>query len=143
MSLFKSKQDALTENLYDEQVHGAVASEIAAGELVPGLWAKAFAQADGNEQRAKAIYIKLRVDQLKLSNAAEVERSREAERLRASVTAPRPTQEQRMQQQEQQVKPQDPHSPQDRQWMPVVPGRPWVSLLVNLAVVLGLYLLLK
>lgn len=81
MAWLKSKQESLADNLYDEQVHGIVASEIASGELVPGLWAKAFAQADGNEQQAKATYIKLRVDQLKLSNAAEVERTREAERL--------------------------------------------------------------
>ncbi len=88
MSFFKSKQATLADNRYDEQVHGTVASEIAAGELVPGLWAKAFAQADGNEQRAKAIYIKLRVEQIKLGNAAQAEQMREAEKVLNRLTPP-------------------------------------------------------
>ncbi|MBC7619026.1 MAG: hypothetical protein H7293_08575 [Candidatus Saccharibacteria bacterium] len=66
MSWFKSKQEQLAENLYDEQVHAKVAGEIVSNEIWPGLWAKAFAQTAGNEQQARAVYIKLRVAQIKL-----------------------------------------------------------------------------
>jgi len=38
-----------------------VAEEIESDNLIPGLWTRAFAEADGDKNRAKAIYIKLRV----------------------------------------------------------------------------------
>jgi hypothetical protein len=44
---------------YDE-----VAKEMQENRLVPGVWTRAFAEADGDENRAKAIYIKLRVAKL-------------------------------------------------------------------------------
>ena len=48
----------------DEPFYEQVAAEIAAGQLKPGLWAKAFSEAGGNETAAKAIYIRLRANQL-------------------------------------------------------------------------------
>jgi hypothetical protein len=66
MSWFKSKEEQLRDNLYDEQVHAQVAGEIAANQIWPGLQVKAFAEAQGNEVKAKAIYIMLRVAQIKL-----------------------------------------------------------------------------
>lgn len=71
MSWFKSKVEQLRENLYDEHIHAQVAAEICKNHIWPGLWAKAFAQAQGNDTRAKGIYINLRVEQIKLG--AEVQ----------------------------------------------------------------------
>ena len=66
MAWFQSKHEQLVENLQEEQVYALVAFEVADGEIRPGLWVKAFAEAAGNEQRAQGIYINLRVAQLKL-----------------------------------------------------------------------------
>ncbi len=41
-----------------------VAKEIESGLIHDGVWAKAYAQADGDEKKAMAAYIKLRVTQL-------------------------------------------------------------------------------
>jgi Family of unknown function (DUF6804) len=45
-------------------LYDAVASELQAKTMVPGLWAKAFAEAGGQIDRARALYIKYRVAQL-------------------------------------------------------------------------------
>ena len=81
MSWFKSKEEQLRDNLYDEQVHAQVAGEIAANQIWPGLQVKAFAEAQGNEVKAKAIYIRLRVAQIKLGVDAEAEFVNRVERL--------------------------------------------------------------
>lgn len=49
----------ITDAFYDE-----VAKEMQEDRLIPGVWTRAFAEADGDENRAKAIYIKTRVAQL-------------------------------------------------------------------------------
>jgi formylglycine-generating enzyme required for sulfatase activity/uncharacterized RDD family membrane protein YckC len=55
-----SKQAAVNDDaFYDE-----VAKEIETNNLVSGVWTRAFAEADGDENRAKSIYIKLRVAKL-------------------------------------------------------------------------------
>lgn len=66
MGWFQSKQEQLVKNLQEEQAYALAAYEIANREIRPGLWAKAFAEASGDEQRAQAIYIKLRVAQVNL-----------------------------------------------------------------------------
>jgi hypothetical protein len=48
----------------DEAFYNQVAEEIQANKTSPGLWTKAFAQAGGNTERTRAVYIKLRVAQL-------------------------------------------------------------------------------
>lgn len=58
----------------DSSLYGLVAQEIADQRLDVGLWAKAFAAADGNAERAKARYLDLRVQALK-------EQRRAAERI--------------------------------------------------------------
>lgn len=45
--------------LYEE-----VAKELQAKAMIPGVWARAFADADGVVERARALYIKYRVEQL-------------------------------------------------------------------------------
>ena len=79
MFWFKSKQEQLAANLYEEQVYSKVAEEVASKNIFPGIWAKAFAEANGDEQLAKAAYIKLRVAQLKLGADAAAEMLRTME----------------------------------------------------------------
>jgi hypothetical protein len=51
-------------DMNDDAFYDEVAKELEANKLIPGVWTRAFAEADGNENRAKAIYIKQRVAQL-------------------------------------------------------------------------------
>jgi hypothetical protein len=53
-----------TPGMNDEAFYEQVGKEIEANNLQTGLWICAFAEADSDENRAKAIYIKLRVAQL-------------------------------------------------------------------------------
>ena len=48
----------------DQRFYDAVAQEIQSGALQPGVWARALADSDGNESRARAKYIRLRVAQM-------------------------------------------------------------------------------
>lgn len=52
-------------NSSEEVLYNQVASEIEVNDIKKGTWAKAFAECAGNEQLTKAIYIKLRVQNLK------------------------------------------------------------------------------
>ena len=56
------EEDSVSMN--DDAFYDQVAEEIETGNLVRGVWTRAFAEADGDENRAKAIYIKLRVKKL-------------------------------------------------------------------------------
>lgn len=51
--------------------------EISNGSLQKGMWARAYSETEGNEQRAKAAYIKLRVQQLESEHTANQARQRE------------------------------------------------------------------
>lgn len=52
----------------DEESYWAAAmAEVESGQRRPGVWAKAFAEADGDEAKAKAAYLKVRVQQMSLS----------------------------------------------------------------------------
>lgn len=57
----KSSLDENTESLLWEQV----SEEIKNGKRVDSLWARAFSEADGDNNKANARYIKLRVNQIK------------------------------------------------------------------------------
>lgn len=48
----------------DERFYNAVTEELERGVIVPGLRAKAFAEANGVETHAQALYLKYRVAQL-------------------------------------------------------------------------------
>lgn len=54
----------------DEPFYETVVAEIAKRDIKPGLWAKAFAQSQGDKEKAKAAYIRLRVDQLRAEFAS-------------------------------------------------------------------------
>jgi NAD(P)-dependent dehydrogenase (short-subunit alcohol dehydrogenase family) len=72
VGLFTSAKAKLAaQKLAEEQLYELAAEEIAANNIRPGLWAKAIAEADGDDAKAKARYIILRVETMK----AEVELS--------------------------------------------------------------------
>ena len=62
----------------DEPFYEEVAREFESDSMKPGLWTKALAEADGDQERVKSIYIRLRVAQLLAAKEAEL---REFERL--------------------------------------------------------------
>lgn len=47
-----------------QEVYDQVAAELANNDIRNGLWTRAYAEADGQDSKARAIYIKLRVAQL-------------------------------------------------------------------------------
>lgn len=59
----KAKLAAL--KLAEEHLYELAAEEIAGNNIRPGLYAKALAETDGNEDAARARYIKLRVETMK------------------------------------------------------------------------------
>jgi len=74
----------------DEQFYELAAREVAECRPVPGTMAKAFSDADGDERKAIARYLKLRVNQLLLEHQAEmVRQDAENKRLRAAEAAAR------------------------------------------------------
>lgn len=66
MSWFRTKQQQLVDSVRDEKIFEIVAEEVSRGQIRPGLWAKAFAQAGGDEQKANAFYTELRAQQVRL-----------------------------------------------------------------------------
>lgn len=80
MSFWKNaKKTAIVNRLVEEKIYEQVLREIESGLRRDGLWAKALQESRGNEQEAKALYIKFRVQSIKdeaeiaqtLSNAQE------------------------------------------------------------------------
>ena len=66
MSLFdKVKKKTLAHRKADEALYSFVAQEMEEGIRHNGLWLKALEQANGNEQKQVAAYIKLRVQSLR------------------------------------------------------------------------------
>ena len=53
------------EHMIEEEFYELAYEEIESGNLKKGLWAKAFSKSDGDENKAKALYIKYRFDQIK------------------------------------------------------------------------------
>ena len=65
MGLFSSaKAKQAAQKLAEEQLYELAAQEIAANNIRPGLWAKAIAESDGEDAKAEARYIKLRVEMM-------------------------------------------------------------------------------
>jgi len=56
-------------NTEDKDLYGIVAQEVRNGVVDSGLHAKAFAESGGNQQAAEALYLKLRVQDLKEQHA--------------------------------------------------------------------------
>ena len=74
---FQKTQSAVIENkdlepdaekeghMIEEEFYELAYEEIESGNLKKGLWAKAFSETEGDENKTKALYIKYRFDQIK------------------------------------------------------------------------------
>lgn len=67
----------------DEVFYEIAADEIEAGELRRGLWLKCLAESDGNDQKARAAYIRIRVEELRGEEAERQRKARSARRWQA------------------------------------------------------------
>lgn len=85
MGFFSSTKAKLAASkLAEEQLYAQAAEEVASGQIRQGLWAKAIAEADGDETAAKGRYLKLRVEimraEAEVVDFATREAARESER---------------------------------------------------------------
>ena len=83
--MFESDKSRLQRNQTEEALYTRAANEITNREIRPGLWAKAFAEVAGDEQKASARYIELRVETIKLE-ASAAEENRRLVQIQAHVT---------------------------------------------------------
>lgn len=84
MGIFTSAKGKLAaQKLAEEQLYEFAAEEIAANNIRPGLWAKAIAESDGDDAKAKARYIKLRVETMKAEADLQEYASENAHRAEA------------------------------------------------------------
>lgn len=66
MGIFdKLRKQTAASRLKEEQLYEAVVDELQAGTRRNGLWAKALANSNGDESKAKALYIAYRVQSIK------------------------------------------------------------------------------
>ena len=79
----RSESDSMDK--FEESLYEQAAMEVASKTMRPALAAKAFAEADGDEQKSMARYIKLRVPQLRDEFKDEIRRraQRESETRRS------------------------------------------------------------
>jgi len=59
------KKVLIKNRTHDEMLYEYVYDEIEQGIMIKGLWAKALAHSDGNDAKAKSIYLQYRVQSLK------------------------------------------------------------------------------
>ena len=70
----------------EEQLYAIAGQEVASRNMSPGLMAKALADANGDEKKAAAAYIRLRVEQLRTeSKARGAEEQQRQDQLRAAT----------------------------------------------------------
>ena len=91
MGIFSSAKAKLAaQKLQEEQLYEWAAEEVAGNNIRPGLMAKALAETDGDETKAAARYIKLRVETMKaeieISNFAQDQASKTEQRNQGSKT---------------------------------------------------------
>jgi hypothetical protein len=85
--------DVMTLDNVTEEDHWATAmAEVESGQRRPGVWGKAFAESDGDETKAKVVYLKARVQQLTdavraLKAKEEAEKQEEILKAQAAVRA--------------------------------------------------------
>ena len=49
---------------FEEEIYEAVLEEVESGTRCPGLWAKALAKSEGDDLKARALYIDLRAQSM-------------------------------------------------------------------------------
>ena len=83
----KLKRLAAEQRKHEESLYSQVVSELAHGERREGLWAKAFADAEGDEAKSQGLYIKYRVQSLQdeLELSATIEKETDLKRERATL----------------------------------------------------------
>jgi hypothetical protein len=92
--LFKRKTLVeISSNAGDEKFYDEVARELQGKSIVAGLWTKAFAEMEGDDAKARALYIKYRVAKLKEERDAHIkfqkeeeERKKEEARNQSAIT---------------------------------------------------------
>lgn len=86
MSIFSSAKAKLAaQKLAEEHLYELAAEEIANNQIRPGLWAKAIAESDGDDAKAKARYIKLRVETMKAESDLKGYASENSEKENAEM----------------------------------------------------------
>ena len=80
----------------DDRIYEAIAVEIEERRMDQGLWTRSFGEADGDENRTRALYIKARFQRLKAAQLARKRAAKTAEeqRIREELAAKRCTEEQ-------------------------------------------------
>ena len=73
MGIFKSATEKLITKEVEYKLHEKVLRDLANDKKDLGVWGKAFVDADGDEQKAKAIYITLMVQHYKDTAKSEAE----------------------------------------------------------------------
>ena len=63
-SLGAEKDSESESYMNEEEIYELISDEIGNGNTKKGLWTKAFSEAEGDENKAKAVYIKYRFDQM-------------------------------------------------------------------------------
>jgi hypothetical protein len=61
----KYKQQSALNRMQEERLYAFVSEELQGGNTRPGIYAQALVEAEGDEKKAAAAYIKLRVQSLK------------------------------------------------------------------------------
>jgi hypothetical protein len=61
----KLKRTSAASRLNEELLYERVVNELESGQTRPGIWGKALADSEGDEQKARALYIKYRVQAIK------------------------------------------------------------------------------
>ena len=74
----------------DQDYYSIVADEIISGNFDEGLWTRAFADALGDERKAVAFYIKLRVKQLKINDYEKMKKEKKITKEKSDSKAPTP-----------------------------------------------------
>lgn len=84
-ALFKRLKGSPESRLFEEQIYAQVVEELTQGKRRDGLWARAIAESEAREDKAKSLYIRYRVqsikDEIKVS-----EKARKAEEERQATT---------------------------------------------------------
>lgn len=90
MKFFDSlKNNAAKSRLTEEMIYEQVSEELKNDIRREGLWTKAVAESNGNDDIAKSIYIKLRfqsiVDEVTIVNAEKIERNEATKKANSTV----------------------------------------------------------
>ena len=65
--MFDFLKQKTTSSELEKEIYRVVASELKNDEIDSVLWVKAFAESEGNRDKAKALYIKYRVNDIKIA----------------------------------------------------------------------------